>query len=77
MLKRMLKEYTKKAMHNTDIQCLRDVHCSSEVKQSGLTTCTLLAYKGYLSATHQLDLFTSCQVNLQTPFRANQKDYKP
>jgi hypothetical protein len=29
--------------------------------------------KGYLSSTYQLDLFNSCQVNLQTPKRANQE----
>jgi len=56
---------------------VHDVHYLPQVKQSGLKYCTLLADKGYLSATHQLDLFTSCQVNLQTPLRSNQKDYKP
>jgi len=49
----------------------------SDVKQSGLNSCTLIADKGYLSATYQLDLFTSCHVNLKTPNRSNQKDYKP
>ncbi len=28
--------------------------------------------KGYLSSTYKIDLFNSCQVNLQTPKRANQ-----
>lgn len=67
------------AFHSMDLTkaSVHDVHYLHQVKQSGLTSCTLLADKGYLSATHQLDLFTSCQVNLQTPFRANQKDYKP
>jgi len=65
--------------HSMDLTkaSVHDVHYLSEVKQSGPITCTLLADKGYLSATHQLDLFTSCQVNLQTPLRSNQKDYKP
>jgi hypothetical protein len=65
--------------HSMDLSkaSVHDVHYLSDVKQSGLNSCTLIADKGYLSATYQLDLFTSCQVNLQTPNRANQKDYKP
>lgn len=56
---------------------VHDVHYLSEVKYSGLSNCTLVADKGYLSSSQQLDLFTSCQVKLQTPRRSNQKDYKP
>lgn len=65
--------------HSMDLTkaSVHDVHYLQDIKQSGLNTCTLLADRGYLSANHQLDLFTSCQVNLQTPYRANQKDYKP
>ncbi|WP_426671113.1 hypothetical protein ACPPVU_07735 [Mucilaginibacter sp. McL0603] len=33
--------------------------------------------KGYLSTEWQLDLFTSVNIELQTPKRANQKDYQP
>ena len=51
---------------------VHDVHYLSEVKNSGLSTCTLIADKGYLSSTYQVDLFNSCQVDLQTPKRANQ-----
>ncbi len=51
---------------------IHDVHYLSQVKNSGLSTCTLIADKGYLSSTYQVDLFNSCQVNLQTPKRANQ-----
>ncbi len=50
-----------------------DIHYLSEVKNSGLSMCTLIGDKGYLSATYQLDLFNTCQVNLQTPKRANQE----
>lgn len=65
--------------HSMDISkaSVHDVHYLSDVKQSGLNSCTLIADKGYLSATYQLDLFTSCQVNLQTPSKVNQKDYTP
>jgi hypothetical protein len=52
---------------------VHDVQYLSEIKNSGLSTCTLIADKGYLSSTYQLDLFNSCQVNLQTPKRANQE----
>ena len=52
---------------------VHDVHYLSAVKSSGLYSCTLIADKGYLSSTYQLDLFNSCQVNLQTPKRANQE----
>ena len=52
---------------------VHDVHYLSEVKESGLFTCTLIADKGYLSSTYQVDLFNSCQINLQTPKRANQE----
>jgi len=64
--------------HSMDLSkaSIHDVHYLTDVKHSGLNSCVLLADKGYLSATHQLDLFTSCQVNLQTPKRSNQKDYK-
>ena len=56
---------------------VHDVHYLSDVKYSGLNHCTLLADKGYLSGTHQLDLFASCNIELQTPMRINQKDYQP
>jgi len=51
---------------------VHDVHYLSDVKYSGLNNCVLLGDKGYLSKTHQLDLFTSCNINLATPNRNNQ-----
>jgi len=61
--------------HSMDITkaSVHDVHYLSNVKISGLSSCTLIADKGYLSSTYQLDLFNSCQINLQTPKRANQE----
>lgn len=56
---------------------VHDVHYLSQVKYTGLNNCVLLADKGYLSSTQQLDLFTSCQVKLETPHRLNQKNYTP
>jgi hypothetical protein len=61
--------------HSMDLTkaSVHDVYYLSEIKNSGLSTCTLIADKGYLSSTYQVDLFNSCQVNLQTPKRANQE----
>jgi hypothetical protein len=54
---------------------VHDVYYLSHVKHSGLNNCILLGDKGYLSSSQQLDLFTSCNVKLETPMRTNQKDY--
>lgn len=58
---------------------VHDVHYLSDVKYSGLNNFVLLGDKGYLSKTHQLDLFTSCNINLATPNRNNQhiKEHYP
>jgi hypothetical protein len=53
---------------------IHDVHYLSDIKYSKLNNCTLLADKGYLSKTHQLDLFSSCNIKLETPKRSNQID---
>ena len=42
-----------------------------------LSDCVILADKGYLSSTIQLDLFKEVNIQLETPKRKNQKDYKP
>lgn len=52
-----------------DIAMLKDVKIQ-------YSKCTMLGDMGYLSADYQLDLFTSSQINLQTPMRKNQKNYK-
>lgn len=62
-------EITKASVH--------DVHYLNEVKYSGIGSCLLLGDKVYLSAEWQLDLFTSGNIELETPKRANQKDYQP
>ena len=58
---------------------IHDIHYLSDVKYSGLNNCVLLGDKGYLSKTHQLDLFTCCNINLATPSRNNQhvKEHYP
>ena len=42
-----------------------------------MSDCVLLGDKGYLSQTIQLDLFKEVNIELETPKRKNQKDYKP
>ncbi len=54
---------------------VHDVHYLNGVKHSGLNPCVLLGDKGYLSSAWQLDLFTTVNIELETPKRAGQKGY--
>lgn len=65
---------SKGVFHSMDLSkaSVHDIHYLKDVKYSGLSTCTLIGDKGYLSKTHQLDLFTSCNIRLETPTRNNQ-----
>lgn len=56
---------------------IHDIHYLDDIKAGSLTNCLLLADKGYLSAQRQLDLFCSNGIDLQTPKRSNQPDYRP
>jgi Transposase DDE domain len=56
---------------------VHDVHYLTDIKQSHLSNCMLIGDKGYLSKEHQLDLFSSCNIRLETPKRSNQKDKGP
>ncbi len=53
---------------------IHDLHYLKEVKHSGISDCTLIADKGYVSKPIQMDLFTSKQIRLKTPKRFNQRD---
>lgn len=55
---------------------VHDIHYLQDIKGQ-LTDCVLLGDKGYLSQTIQLDLFNEVNIQLETPKRKNQKDYKP
>ncbi|MFN3917887.1 MAG: IS982 family transposase [Flavobacteriales bacterium] len=65
--------------HSMDLSkaSVHDLHYLNDVKASGINNCTIIADMGYLSSEHQLDLFTTHQVKLQTPMRSNQKSFKP
>tara|TARA_R110002049_G_C9029967_1_gene551968 strand:- start:21 stop:929 length:909 start_codon:yes stop_codon:yes gene_type:complete len=62
-------EMTKASVH--------DVHYLKELAHSSLQDCLVLADKGYLSARGQMDLFCQAGINLQTPMRRNQQEYRP
>lgn len=55
---------------------VHDIYYLKDVKQQ-LSDCVLLGDKGYISSKIQLDLFNSVNIKLETPKRANQKDYSP
>jgi len=56
---------------------VHDVYYLTDIKHSKLSNCRLIGDKGYLSKEHQLDLFSSCNIRLETPKRSNQKDKEP
>lgn len=55
---------------------IHDIHYLQDIKTQ-LSDCVILGDKGYLSQTIQLDLFNEVNIELETPKRKNQKDYKP
>ena len=55
---------------------VHDIHYLQDIKLQ-ISDCVLLGDKGYLSQTIQLDLFNEVNIELETPKRKNQKDYKP
>ncbi len=65
-------------IHSFDLSpaSVHDIHYLDDIKEQ-LSDSKLLADKGYLSQTVQLDLFNQANIQLETPKRTNQKDYKP
>ena len=55
---------------------VHDIHYLQDIKGQ-LSDCVLLGDKGCLSQTIQLALFNEVNIQLETPKRKNQKDYKP
>ena len=43
---------------------------------SQLSDCVLIGDKGYISSSLQLDLFQTANIQLETPKRSNQRNYK-
>ena len=55
---------------------VHDIRYLNDVKEQ-LSNCTLIGDKGYLSAEVQINLFNYANIQLDTPKRTNQKDYRP
>ena len=55
---------------------VHDINYLKDIKHQ-LVDCTILGDRGYLSTQWQLDLFTDCNIRLDTPMRNNQTNYKP
>ncbi|WP_372472445.1 IS982 family transposase [Capnocytophaga sp. ARDL2] len=55
---------------------VHDVHYLKDVS-SQIQNCVLIGDRGYISSQYQLDLFNTATIQLDTPKRINQKDYKP
>jgi len=63
--------------HSLDITpaSVLDIHFLKDIKHQ-IADCVLLADMGYLSASIQLNLFETANINLQTPKRKNQIDFQ-
>ena len=64
--------------HSIDLSpaSVHDIHYLNDIREQ-LSDCTLLGDKGYLSSEIQIDLFNYANIELETPKRINQKNYKP
>ena len=54
---------------------VHDIHFLQDVKHQ-IADCVLLGDKGYLSASHQIDLFDQANIKLETPMRSNQLNHQ-
>ena len=54
---------------------VHDINFIKDIKNK-MSDCTILGDRGYLSTEVQIDLFNSVNIKLETPMRANQKNYK-
>jgi hypothetical protein len=52
---------------------VHDISYLTDIKYSKLSSCRLIGDKGCLSKAHQVDLFSSSNIRLETPKRSNQK----
>jgi hypothetical protein len=54
---------------------VHDINFLKDIKEQ-MSDCMLLGDRGYLSSEIQLNLFETVNIKLETPMRANQKEYK-
>ena len=55
---------------------IHDIHYLNDVRGQ-MAHCTLIGDKGYLNREVKMDLFTSCNIRLETPMRYTQRDVVP
>lgn len=55
---------------------VHDIQFAKMLPQSNLANCQLIGDCAYRSAVVQLELFKSCNIDLNVPYRRNQKDYQ-
>ena len=65
-------------IHSYDLTqaSVHDIHYLNDLGQD-FFKCTVIGDKGYLSAEVQLNLFESARIQLEVPYRLNQKNWKP
>ena len=65
-------------IHSYDLMqaSIHDINYLNDAGQT-LFNCTLIGDMGYISADIQLNLFETAHINLEVPYRSNQKDWKP
>jgi hypothetical protein len=61
--------------HSVDLTkaSVHDVYVLSELKYGKMNNAVLIGDKGYISKQAKIDLFHSCNIQLETPSRSNQK----
>lgn len=66
-------------VHSMDLSkaSVHDIHYLKDVKQSGLSNCTLIGDKGYYSKPVQTDLFTTQHITLQAPMTRRLRNRQP
>lgn len=65
-------------IHSYDLTqaSVHDIHYLNDVEQD-FFNCTIIGDKGYINAEIQLNLFDVAHINLEVPYRCNQKGWKP
>lgn len=65
-------------IHSFDLTkaSVHDIHYLKDVKVD-YRDCTVIGDRGYISAEMQLDLFETANIQLEVPYRINQKEWKP
>jgi hypothetical protein len=65
-------------IHSFDLTkaSVHDINYLNDVKQS-FHNCTIIGDRGYIGKEMQLNLFETAKIELEVPYRLNQKDWKP